>query len=342
LDPIPLFYGFTNTGESSQIAVLRQQSTKEFANYELYQDMMNLILPFLIAMLFIRYQQTKNKTMLILFILLSSLNIFALIATTEKAPAMFFILTMLVVYFIAQKGIRVKGIIIALILIIGINYLITFMKIAPNSEWVDSSSSSTDIDVPSESGPIDWPISSIKDKISRASQGLLERLIMGQTSGLYYYFEIFPQTHGFLKGMSIPNPLGLPYEYVNTSQYVYKIVYPDSPLNGTIPTVFFGDVYANFGYIVMLLSMVVVGFVMQLADIYFVRAIKTIVNTSFYSVLFLLFGKLGITTFFSAVFNTGTIALALLYLVLKYLNNEKVEIRNLWGRPSVMREVEPS
>ncbi|TAK42786.1 MAG: hypothetical protein EPO27_16180 [Betaproteobacteria bacterium] len=92
-----------------------------------------------------------------------------------------------------------------------------------------------------------------------------ERLFFGQVSGLYHTFALVPDVYDFFWGRTLSNPRDLlPYEQVQLPFLVNDSHAESVPgVQGSDPTVFFGEVYANFGIAGMLASMVAAGFVMQ-------------------------------------------------------------------------------
>ena len=85
--------------------------------------------------------------------------------------------------------------------------------------------------------------------ISKSLLALLDRIFFGQIQSTYLYVEIFPQKHAYLGGASmIPfiyfseNPVSLArlvHEYLGMKKTVAT--------GGSSPTIFWGEIYANFG-----------------------------------------------------------------------------------------------
>ncbi len=106
-------------------------------------------------------------------------------------------------------------------------------------------------------------------------EGLLQgasRGFAGQIQPLYHYLEIFPGKENYLLGRSMPNPMGiLPFEHYNLAIEVMNIVQPwhvEMGVVGTMPTFFWGELYANFSYFGVLFFPVFIGFsVCWIADI---------------------------------------------------------------------------
>lgn len=90
------------------------------------------------------------------------------------------------------------------------------------------------------------------------------RLFTGQIEPLYHYLVIFPQQHDFLLGRSMPNPAGLlPFEHYPLTIEVMSMVHPwhlREGVVGSMPTFFWGELWANFGTVGVLLVPAFVGF----------------------------------------------------------------------------------
>lgn len=103
----------------------------------------------------------------------------------------------------------------------------------------------------------------------------VDRGIRGQVTGLYYTYEIVPRYHGYFWGRTFTNPRSiLPYEQVNLPYLVYDwhLTSPTG-VRGSDPSVFFGELYANFGLPASWVLMILMGAVMQAGTIAFSRAI---------------------------------------------------------------------
>ena len=91
----------------------------------------------------------------------------------------------------------------------------------------------------------------------------------GQSFPLYKLYEIIPAKYDFFMGRTLTNPHGiLPYEPVALPYLVYASYNEaiSENLRGADPTVFFGEIYANFGFIVSLLFMYLFGLIIQLIN----------------------------------------------------------------------------
>ncbi len=95
---------------------------------------------------------------------------------------------------------------------------------------------------------------------------LTNRGMIGQAEALYLTYELVPGTYDFFGGTTLTNPHGiLPYQRVTLPYLVsdYHIV-NEPGVQGSDPTVFFGEVYANWGMAASFVAMVLFGFIVQM------------------------------------------------------------------------------
>ena len=92
---------------------------------------------------------------------------------------------------------------------------------------------------------------------------ILSRVFTGGIAPAYYYLEHFPNMVDFLLGKSLPNPGGLlPFEPYHLTAEASFWIYPDNAIKGIVgsaPTVFWGELYANWGIFGVLLIPFFVG-----------------------------------------------------------------------------------
>lgn len=98
--------------------------------------------------------------------------------------------------------------------------------------------------------------------------GPFARLVMSQSFGVAYVFDVFPEMHGFLYGASFPgwitDIIGVQHE--KSTRILMRMFNPEGVRAGTagvIASLFVADAYANFGMVGLLISPLVVGFILQ-------------------------------------------------------------------------------
>ena len=105
---------------------------------------------------------------------------------------------------------------------------------------------------------------------------LFDRLCLGQLQSSYLYLQTFPEQVAYLGGRSLPFISSVAGEGVNLSSLVYEraaMQHGFAP-GGSSPTIFWGELYANFGLSGVLLSPLIVGFMLNIPQ-YALRLLST-------------------------------------------------------------------
>src|SRR3989338_2369139 len=98
---------------------------------------------------------------------------------------------------------------------------------------------------------------------------LTMRGMVGQSYPLYRIYEIIPAQYDHFWGRTFSNPHGiLPYVPVALPYLIYDSynLPAAGDLKGADPTVFFGEIYANFALPISLISMFLFGFLIQIIN----------------------------------------------------------------------------
>ena len=102
--------------------------------------------------------------------------------------------------------------------------------------------------------------------ITSALKSIASRVFVGQITPAYFYLDLFPRHMGYLWGASLPNPGGLlPFQPFPLTVVVSNIISPEQLVKGivgTAPTVFWAEMYVNFGTIGVIFSSFLVGVVL--------------------------------------------------------------------------------
>ncbi len=99
-------------------------------------------------------------------------------------------------------------------------------------------------------------------------RALIFRIMLGQLQPLYVMFEIIPDHLDFFGGLTLTNPRGiLPYDAVTLPYIIYDFYFKQDPgVQGSDPTAFFGEIYANWGLWISFLSMFLFGWLLQIIN----------------------------------------------------------------------------
>lgn len=118
---------------------------------------------------------------------------------------------------------------------------------------------------------------------------ILNRLFYIPAYVLYYYFEVFPEQVGHLNGLTIGKLASvLGRETFESANYVYRYIYPERIDSGLANAAFIGNAWADFGFIGVIVSGLLLGFLMQYCQILVFRSRKTLYDLATYA--FLIFG----------------------------------------------------
>lgn len=102
--------------------------------------------------------------------------------------------------------------------------------------------------------------------IGSAIASVFSRSFAGQIQPAYHYLEFFPAQQDFLLGLSFPNPGGIfPFEPYRLTVEVMNFKHPELTTRGIVgsmPTIFWGEMYANFGLIGVIVTPFIVGVVL--------------------------------------------------------------------------------
>ena len=163
------------------------------------------------------------------------------------------------------------------------------------------------------------------------------RIITGQMNGLYHYLEIFPKAANYLHGLSFPNPGGIfPWQPYSLTVEVMNIVKPEleaKNIVGSMPTFFWGEMYANFGYLGILIPPFFVGYLIYALNIFIFRLFMSPLVLALFVWALLHFSNLANTGLSGYVLDTTLLIMAIfLFLALGIQGRGAIRYRN--KRPS--------
>ena len=243
---------------SEPTKVLRANMGNAFdGKYHWYRLFMRDFLNIVSVALFGFYLFRKKLFYLFIFIISFFIGCFSMTMATEKGPIMWYLVSLLLMYILLRENGRFKvkhiiGIGVFGLLLLGFIY-VSFM----NSQ-----------------------------DVLMGMKNALSRITTGQMQPLYHYLEIFPKDIDFVGGRSFPNPGGLvPYEPFILPKEVFAHIFPEqlnSGIVGSMPTFFWGEMYANFGYVGVILPPFFIGYFLFGLNIFLFRLPKTPILLSFY------------------------------------------------------------
>jgi oligosaccharide repeat unit polymerase len=225
-------------GEEITHSAARSSMGNSFiGKYHWYKLFMNDLMRFSFFALFAQSLVKKTTTIRIFLIPVFLLTVFVMVMSTEKAPMANLLIAIFLVYiFVKIKGnvpLLKLGLLGGIILFILVVFYLIFMG---------------------------------SQNVSDALSAVFSRTFTGQMEPAYHYLEIFPEQIKFLGGRSFPNPQGIfPFEHFKLTQEVMVWLYPaliQNAIVGSMPTVYWGEMYANFGILGVLIPPFFVGYIL--------------------------------------------------------------------------------
>lgn len=222
ISQIAIIVAFTEGTEAAAIA--RSNMGNNFSGkYHRYSLVMHDFSTIVTLAFYAAWLVKKNLFNLVLFLVAFSISTFTAVMAIEKGPFVGLLMALFMVYYLVRKNgyvpkihVLVLGVIVVTILAV---FYIYFMG-----------SGST----------------------SQALSSLFSRAFAGSITPAYHYLEYFPRHHDFLMGTSFPNPGAImPYTPFNLPVEIMDWAMPhlsEQGIVGSMPTVFWGEAYANFGY----------------------------------------------------------------------------------------------
>jgi len=119
---------------------------------------------------------------------------------------------------------------------------------------------------------------------------VLSRVFTGQLQATYLYVDYFENHSEFYFGKTLPNPGGIfDWENIKLSRQIYEKFMSKTDLGivGTMPTIFWGELYGNFGFFGVFFGSFIIGFI-----IYSFNAIVFKFGSSSFSISFFIWSLL--------------------------------------------------
>lgn len=224
----------------SEAKLVRSDMGNNFSGgYHWYSLFMHQFSAFLAYCFYSAWLKQRTTSLLFVFLCSFFLSSFAMVMSTEKAPFVWFLLGLFFVYILTMKNGHMSFGKVFFFSLVGLGVLILADILFMGSAGLGSAISS-----------------------------VFSRAITGGITPSYFYLEFFPEEQEHLLGRSFPNPGGvLPFEPYNMTVEVMNWVHPEhyeSGIVGTAPTVFWAELYANFGWLGVLVGPFFVGFFLTL------------------------------------------------------------------------------
>ena len=304
--------GFQNLAISSvlgyvsdnNLTLLRSNMTNAFTGYHWYYLFTNKILLFCTYFFYSQFLIKKTFKHKLTFYLAFFTCLVSLVLSTEKGPIIFFFISMLLVYLIVNKKSIIPIKLILKFVPIFIVILVVFYIFFTNIKSFD-----------------------------QALISVFSRTFTGQIQPAYHYLEFFPEIEPFLMGRSMTNPAGIfPWVPYNIPQEVmawYNMNEFKSGVIGSMPTIFWGEVYANFGVLGVFSIPFLVGFILGFIDSLIKRFPRNTTFTAFYVTTIMHYVSLSTTSLSNFIFDIYIIIPFIIYLFIEFVSGKgKIIIRN--------------
>lgn len=273
--------------------LLRSEMTNNFSDYHWYYLFTNRLMLFCSYFYFSIYLLETNKRHFFKFFLSVILTSFSLTMTTEKGPLAYFVLSLFFCFIITRKSkITFKGIFkisLPILLILTVFYS-QFMNVR---------------------------------KVGTAIGSVFSRTLTGQIQPSYHYLEFFPEIEPFLLGKSMTNPGGIfPFTTYNIPQEVmawYNTNEHLSGIVGSMPTIFWGEAYANFGVLGIIIAPIIIFYFIRLVEKFFSRLQINSITVAAYIWIVMYFLNLSITGYSNFIFDIYGIAFLMAFITALFI-----------------------
>lgn len=266
----------------------------------------NMVMVFLTPLLsyiaYIYMRTTKEKKWIILFIISFLLSVIVKTYDFSKAPIIYYICFFFIIEVMLGKTIKLRKIIpylvIAIILVLVLYYVI-----------MDYSGT-----------------------IFSLTNGPVSRIIMSQAGALLLHFDAFPNEIDYLNGHSFPTFTKILFgdgEYdIRSGRKIMELYFTENIENGTggvMSTAFLGEAYANFGFIGVIISPIIVGLILSSILCIYLKSKKTPLNIILYLECFITFTTVLNAGFIDFFYNIPFILTLMAIFGLKILSCENLK-----------------
>jgi oligosaccharide repeat unit polymerase len=282
-----------NGASISEIAIARSLMGNDFGSgYHWYNFFMRNCLVFtLLILISIQLHRVENVSRgYIYFILLAT--ILSLLMATEKGLVVDFLMAISFVYILSKR----KGVVPVFVIFYFLFFVFLILII--------------------------FYIYFMGDlNISAGIWSIFSRGLTGSLQPIYHYLEFFPLHQNWLYGSSFPNPGGiLPFTPYNLTVELMNFVQPEhynSGVVGTMPAIYWGELFANFGYIGVLIISPFVGLVLYFINWFIYRLNFNPLNTALFAWLLVHYKNLSLTSLSMFVIDFNLFLIIVTYLIIK-------------------------
>lgn len=267
---LPLFYLVFHAGAYDELVLLREESLKLLTSdlRYAYYVLRSTLYPILILVAFGRYLRTRTALWRNLFFFTLAIGLVYSALSIAKSPVTNLVMMLALFWYLKRGGkISVKsGVATAALFLV----FPVFVVVLEQPDLVN---------------------------VGGALSVIGERMFRLPAEILYYYFQAFPEVAPFQHGATIgllASALGkVPFDDANfIGRYMYAHGMPSVTANAP----FLGSLYADFGFLGVLVGGFVAGLIMQAVQVHIVRAPKDTLRLALHAFLFVTFAYLNTTS----------------------------------------------
>lgn len=253
LKKIPIFEMLKGS-KAFILASLRIEASRGFEGNYYFRNIFGITLtPILSYIFFTYYKLTKKQIDLVLFIVLAISSVFIVTYDLSKGPLIHYIIGFLFCKILIKGHLPLKAIIKTCIICLSI-LIILYFSIMNAVNFLNLFSYNT---------------------------GIVGRILLGQSAGTYFAFEVYPHKNDFIGFKSLSKYLSLltgDQLQERSARELMAYFRPDNIRNGTagvMNSLFISEAWCNWGIIGIILSPIYVGFFVQLMLRFFIHSKKT-------------------------------------------------------------------
>lgn len=257
-----------------------------------YNLFMNILLSFVTFTVFAHYLIKRSKFSIIALLIFLPITTFSMVMSIEKGPLATFLIGLFFVYILCKrKGvIRLRSAFLFIIPLLGVISVLYIFFMG-----------------------FDTP--------ARVLLAMGSRILTGSMQPAYHYLEYFPAHQDFLMGLSFPNPAGLlPFENFPITTEIYAWYKPDvvsTGIVGSMPAVYWTELYGNFGLPGVLVPPLFIGMALYVLQAIIVRLDNGPLSAAFMVSQVIFWQAMTVSTFFSTfIMNTNFLAITFFFLAI--------------------------